>query len=420
MHHDGLRTAVAGPQAGRVVSDGSGSPTSQSPVRAAVGAVATTTAAVLPIFLVGGLAVQIGDELGFSPAGLGVAVALYFGASALVSLPAGWLVERYGDRLTSRAGVLISGGSMLGTALFAHSYPSLVAAMVLSAGGNALGQLSSNLSLARLVPRRRQGLSFGVKQSAIPVATLLAGAAVPTIALTVGWRWAFVAGAALTVLVLPLAPRGPRPTPRPKGGSDRGAERATGPLIVVALGAAFAAASASALGIFLVDSAVAQGIGAATAGAVLTLGGVIGAITRVGGGWLADRRSGNHLAVVAGTLGVGALGLALLAVGGATALVIGTVVGYGLGWSWPGVLNFAVVRLNPAAPASATSITQSGVYVGGCAGPLVFGLIAADSYPSAWLVAAAAMLAAAALMLLGRRLLLAHPAVRATLSTAPR
>jgi MFS family permease len=385
----------------------------QGPVRAAFGAVATTTAAVIPIFLIGGLAVQVSQELGFSPAGLGVAVSLYFGVSALSSVPAGWLVERVGDKLTSRAGVLLAGTSVLCTALFARSYATLLVFMTLSAGANALGQLSSNLSLARSVPKHRQGLSFGVKQSAIPVATLLAGAAVPTIALTVGWRWAFVAGAALAVLVLPLAPNGPRPPPRPAGPRDVRTERATGPLVVVALGAAFAAGSASALGIFLVDSSVAQGIGAGAAGAMLTLGSVVGMLARLGGGWLADRRGRNHLAVVAGTLGLGAGGLALLAVPGVPALVIGTVVGYGLGWSWPGVLNFAVVQLNPKAPAAATSITQSGVYVGGCVGPLLFGMVAARSYPTAWLAAAGAMVCATALMLLGRRLLLAHPSVRA-------
>lgn len=383
---------------------------------AAVGAVATTTAAVIPIFLVGGLAVQISDELGFSPAGLGVAVSLYFGASALIAIPAGWLVERYGDRLTSRTGVLLSGTAMLCTALFARSYLSLVLLIMFSAGGNALGQLSSNLSLARLVPRHRQGLSFGVKQSAIPVATLLAGATVPTIALPFGWRWAFVAGAVLAVLVLPLAPRGPRPAPRPTGTGDRRTERATGPLVVLALGAAFSSGSASALGIFLVDSSVAQGIGAAAAAGMLTLGSVVGMVARLGGGWLADRRRGNHLTVVAATLGLGAGGLALLALPGMTPLVIGTAVGYGLGWSWPGILNFAVVRLNPLAPAAATSITQSGVYVGGCVGPLLFGLVAARSYPTAWLAAAAAMLAASLLVMIGGRLLLAHPSVRATIA----
>jgi MFS family permease len=388
----------------------------QSPVTAAIGAVATTTAAVIPIFLIGGLAVQISRELGFNPAGLGVAVSLYFGASALVSMPAGWLVERFGDRPTSRAGVLISATSMFCTAAFAHSYLSLVGLMIFSALGNALGQLSSNLSLARLVPKHRQGLSFGVKQSAIPIATLLAGAAVPTIALTVGWRWAFVAGAVLALLVIPLAPRGPRPVRVTRSRVDRRSERATGALVVLALGAAFSAGSASALAIFLVDSSVAQGISAGAAGGMLTLGSVVGMICRLGGGWWADRRGGKHLTVVAVTLALGAGGLALLSVPGLPTLIIGTAVGYGLGWSWPGVLNFAVVQLNPKAPAAATSITQSGVYVGGCVGPLLFGLLAAHSYPSAWLAASVAMVCAAGLMLLGQRLLLAHPSVRATLA----
>ena len=53
------------------------------PRRAATGALTTTIACSVPVFLVGGLAVQISQELGFSPAGLGLAVSAYFGASAL-------------------------------------------------------------------------------------------------------------------------------------------------------------------------------------------------------------------------------------------------------------------------------------------------------------------------------------------------
>src|ERR1044071_4120780 len=78
------------------------------PVRAAAGALTTTVAVTLPVFLVGGLAVQISDELQFSPAGLGLAVSAYFGASALASLPAGALVERYGATRIARLGVALA------------------------------------------------------------------------------------------------------------------------------------------------------------------------------------------------------------------------------------------------------------------------------------------------------------------------
>jgi predicted MFS family arabinose efflux permease len=106
---------------------------------------------------------------------------------------------------------------------------------------------------------------------------------------------------------------------------------------------------------------------------------------------------------------VGAAGLALLALPSAAALVAGVLLGFGLGWAWPGLLNYAVVQLNPSAPATATSITQTGVYAGGCVGPLVFGPLAAHAgYPEAWLTAAAAMLAAAALMLVAGRMLTAR------------
>ncbi|MFB9386437.1 MFS transporter [Pseudonocardia petroleophila] len=384
--------------------------------RAVLGAVTTTTVSVLPVFLTAGLAVQISAELGFDPAGLGLVVALFFGVSALASLPCGWLVERYGSGPTSRLAVLGAALVMAAVALFARSYPALVAILLGSAWCNVLGQLAANLTLARYVPADRLGLSFGVKQAAIPAATLLAGASVPAVALTLGWRWAFVMGAGLALAALLVAPRdtaGREPTPATPG------ERATGALSVIGLAAGLAAASSSALGIFLVASAVDQGIDPAAAGLTLTLGSVVGLTLRLLHGWAADRRSGGHVAVVAGSLVLGAGGLALLAVPGTPALVIGTVLGFGLGWAWPGLLQFAVVRLNPSAPAAATSIVQVGVYGGGFVGPVGFGFLAAHvSFPTAWLVGAVTMLVAAALMGLGRRMLVAHQASRSASAIA--
>ncbi|MGW0504682.1 MFS transporter [Micromonospora sp. NPDC003241] len=377
------------------------------PVRAATTAVAVTIACVLPVFLVGGLAVQMREELGFNPAGLGIAVAVYFGVGALASVPSGTLVERWGGGVVARVGILISAGSLLAVAVLARSYPMLLVLLAVAGTANALGQLSSNLLLARHVPTRRQGLSFGVKQAAIPVSTLLAGAAVPTLALTVGWRWAFVAAAGAALATLPLVPsHGPQPVHR----SNRPAGNATVGLVVIGVAATLAAGAANALGTFLVDASVDRGHGPALAGLMLTLGSAVCVAARIGIGWLADRRSGGHVTVIAGLLVVGAVGLGLLAVAGSGALVVGVLLGFGLGWSWPGLMNFAVVRLHPQAPAAATSITQTGVYAGGCLGPLALGpLAAAAGYPAMWLTAAAAMLTAAGLMLTATRLLSARP-----------
>src|SRR5215210_2184397 len=101
--------------------------------QAATGALTTTIAVSIPVFLVGGLAVQISDELGFSPAGLGLAVSAYFGASALASVPAGALVERYGSVAISRFGIGLAAASLMSVAVGARSLWSLVAILALGA-----------------------------------------------------------------------------------------------------------------------------------------------------------------------------------------------------------------------------------------------------------------------------------------------
>jgi len=380
-----------------------------TPLRAAVGALTTTIAVSIPVFLVGGLAVQISAELHLTPVELGLAVSAYFGASALASLPAGALVERWGATRVSRAGIALAGSSLIGVAAAASALWSLIAILALGAGANAMGQLASNTSLSRQVPARRQGFSFGVKQAGIPVSTLLAGAAVPTVALTVGWRWAFVLAGALAFAAILLVPADAGPT---RTAHDNQARQATGALVVIGAAATLAAGSANALSTFLVDSAVVRGIAPGPAGLSLTLGSAVCIAARIGGGWQADRRPGRQVGVIAVLLTCGAAGLALLAVPGTVPLIIGVILGFGLGWSWPGLLNFAVVRLHPQAPAAATSITQTGVYAGGCLGPLGLGALATTTnYPTMWLVAALAMLAAGALMLAGSHLLRRHTTI---------
>jgi MFS family permease len=376
------------------------------PLQAAAGALTTTIACSGPVVLVGGLAVQISADLHFSPAGLGLAVSAYFGATALASVPAGALVERYGSTAIARYGILLSSTSLLAVAALARSLWSLVLILALGAGANAMGQLASNTSLSRHVPVRRQGLSFGVKQAAIPVSTLLAGAAVPLVALTVGWRWAFVLAALGAAGALWLVPSETDETKRSNGA---GGERATAALVVIGLAATLAAGAANALGTFLVDSAVARGIAPGPAGLALTLGSLVCVLARVAGGWQADLLPSRQVGVIAVLLATGAIGLALLAVPGTAALVVGVVLGFGLGWSWPGLMNFAVVRLHAQAPAAATSITQTGVYAGGCIGPLALGaLAAAAGYPTMWTVAAIAMVSASVLMVVGSTMLRRH------------
>src|SRR5690606_32204086 len=129
--------------------------------------------------------------------------------------------------------------------------------LLLSAGAaaNSVGQLAANSTLAGM-PASRQGLAFGIKQAAIPGATLLSGLSVPTIALTAGWRWAFVLAAAVAVGSLALVPPDRH---RATAHQRRTWHRATSALVIVGVAAALAAGAASSMGTFLVDAAVTRG-----------------------------------------------------------------------------------------------------------------------------------------------------------------
>ena len=107
-------------------------------------------------------------------------------------------------------------------------------------------------------------------------------------------------------------------------------------------------------------------------------------------------------------LASGALGYVLLGVGGTWPIVVGTLLAFSMGWGWVGVFFFAIVRLNPGAPAAATGITQTGVYVGALAGPVLFGLLVeANGYPLAWVLAAVSSAGAAGGVAYGRSRVLA-------------
>ena len=376
--------------------------------RAVLLAVAVATATVLPAFLTGGLAVQVRGDMGFGEAALGLAVAVFFVASSVLSAPMGRVVERIGAHRGMRLAAAGSAAALLGVALLARSWSGLVACLLLGGLANAVSHPATHLYLAREVPAGRQGLSFGIKQSAIPAATLLAGLAVPAVALTFGWRWAFAGGAALALVVALLAPAGEAPA----GGGRRIKEARAGDvrtasLVLLALGIGLGSTAATPLGAFVVESSVAAGIREGNAGLLLALGSAVGIVVRVTLGHLADGMSGGRLRLVAAMLGVGVVGFVLLATGAGSLLVIGTLLAFGAGWGWPGLFNFAVVRSNPGAPAAATGITQTGASGGAALGPLLFGVVVeASSYGVAWLACGAMALAALVAILLGRRMVL--------------
>ncbi|CAM01226.1 MFS transporter [Saccharopolyspora erythraea] len=150
-------------------------------------AVVVVGVCVSPVFLVGGLGVQLQQELRFGAATLGVAAAGFFAVAAVSSRVMGSVVERIGYRRGMRLAAASSSLCLLGLAV-APCTGWMLAVLWVAGLPNALGQPAANVMITEGVPVRRRGLGFGVKQSAIPIATLLAGITVPLVALTIGWR----------------------------------------------------------------------------------------------------------------------------------------------------------------------------------------------------------------------------------------
>ena len=359
------------------------------PLRVAVAPLIVSIVIVLPITLLGALFVEIGPEFGLDQAVLGLLAAVFLGVSIVVAPAAGIFSERGGASRALIISALLAALACAGIAAVADSGLGLVPWLVAAGLANAIGQTGTAVFVVQTIPMARQGMAFGVKQATAPLGTLLAGIAVPAIALTVGWRWAFATTAVLAVLAAAAVPRLGRPPhfDHAARGLRRLKRRRT--VLALVLAIMLGVGAASALGVFFVDAAVSAGLSPGTAGWLQAMGSSLGVISRLVVGRAADTMPSGHLRLVAFMMAGGAVGYGLLAVGGDVAIIIGTVLAFALGWGWVGLFFFAVVRLNPDAPGAATGIVQTGDFAGSLVGPVVFGSLAASgTYRNAWFVAA--------------------------------
>lgn len=372
-------------------------------------AVATgvTVACVLPVFLAGGLAVQIRSEFDFGPAVLGVCLAAFVGAQALLSRTFGAAADRMGAGRALMIASLGSASSSVAVAVAVHGPVGLGVALAMAGAANALGQPAASRLLARSISHGRQGVAFGVFQSSKPLAGLLAGLAVPTVALTVGWRWAFVAAALGAVALASLIPRDFRPSVGASRPMPLAPVLPRGVLALLLTGIALGFGAVKVFSAFIVDAGVMAGFRPGTAGMLLAVGSGLAVVARLGVGVLVDRRGVEELRLVAVMLASGAAGFFLLALGRPLAMLVG-VAGVALGaWGYNGVFYLAMTRLLRESPGAITGVMLSGASVGGVVAPVVFGLVVSRfSYALAWgLVGGWTLLGAVAMRVASARVL---------------
>lgn len=388
----------------------SGSMTAQNELQTVAVVVAMVSFVMLPVFLVGALSLQMREDIAITPAQFGLVASVFFLMSAVASLPVGRLAQRWGAVKSLRAAALTAFGGYLAIGLVVQTWRGLFISLGVVGCANAMVHPAGNLAIARGVSTAR-GLAFGVKQAAVPTATLIAGAAVPVAALYVPWRVVFIVvglGTVITAMLASVITETPAPV-TPQGRPANAAVEPGGlvllPLIMVAIGGGLGAAAVNAFSIFFVPAAVSIGWEEISAGRMLFFSSLIAIFLRVAIGRAADRLHSDGILGIVACTAVGAvtfftMGFSQQSAFFATVLIVG----FAIGWSWQGLFQFTVALKNGTQTAVATSIAQAGVWVGGVLGPLSFGAIA-DRYgfTVSFFIGAALQLAAIGFFLYAKR-----------------
>lgn len=338
---------------------------------------------------------QISAEMNVSEGVYGWGLGSFFLAATVGSILLGRLAQRLGPLNQITLALVVTACVQLAIATTAQSFQAIIAFLLVAGFANAANQTAVNLALgqARL---RRLGFAVSIKQSGMPTAALLSGFAVPVLALTVGWRWAYVSGAALALtsadLVRKLVSSARLPTTKTAAmpASSRGS------LVLAAVVGGLLAFSAGSLNAWVVSSGVDAGLSAGIAGLFLGVGASCGVLLRLLCGLRSDAMRVPPMKAAGITGLLGSLGIALLGSRLAGVHVAATLLALGGGWIWPVFTNFGIVRANPDSAGAATGITQMGVYVGVFVGPLTTGaLIERFNYQVMWFVVAASAMVGA-------------------------
>ena len=367
------------------------------------------------------LAPELGRDLGIAPKWVGVFIGLTYAGAMIASLVSGGLIRRYGAIRVSQVCVAVCA---TGIAIVAVVPPAALPLLVVAAIGMGLGYgpitPASSHVLARTTPASRMSLVFSIKQTGVPAGTALAGALLPGLALTLGWRGACVGVAIVGIVVCAAAQsmRAPLDADR-RPDAPISVAGAFAPLAIVfrhralteltLISCAYAAVQVSLttfLVVYLTEALQWTLVSAGFALTAATVGGVVG---RIGWGALADRTRSAR--VVLATIGLLAGACAtLMALAGpqwpvATVVILSAIFGAtAIGWN--GVQLAELARQAPAGQVGL--VTGAGGFVtfaGVVAGPPLFAALAGitGSYSSGFALAAIASIGGALAILTLRR-----------------
>ena len=371
----------------------------------ALGALSVLSVAPLSPFLL--------EALELSRAQVGLFLPAVYLGGVLMSLPAGWLTDRLGVRLTLGGGLLLL-GALVVAAAFARSLPTLLGALVVAGFGFSVLNPSTGKAVIEWFPPRGRGFAMGIKQTGLTLGGLTAALTLPPLALAYGWRYALATAGALPVvaaalvLVIYRTPRtaaASRVTAWPRLAELGVFMRRPGVIVVFVSGLALSTAQSSVLAYLALYTKETFAVSAVAAGQILAVAQLGGTASRLAWGAISDRYFGGRRrpGVVASAL-IGAVAYGLLALGAAlpTASLVPLAFLAGAGaFGWVGLYFTLVAEIGGARYAGLlTGVAVAFAWSGVLVGPPVFGVLLqwTGSYAWPWLaLAIVAVLVAVAL-----------------------
>ena len=358
------------------------------------------------------IAPLIRENLDLSVAQAGSFLSAYYIGPVLMSLPAGWLADRWGVR-----GAMILGQALIALGLFgaaaAPSFPLLAGILVVAgAGYGVLNPTTTKAGMAWFPPRQRATI-VGLKQVGLPFGGALGALIMPPLALAFGWRSAVAVSAAvvggLSLLTWALYRDLPEPETAAPVREKTGfwaVMRNRDLWLVGASTLIFAGVQTVFLSFLVLYLRDVVDIPLVVAAKYLVAAQVSGTIGRVVFGMLSDRLFGGRRRIVLAIAGLGsiacALGLSTTAPGSGPALLVPLALCIGFfGVGWNGVQHTLMAELaGPRAAGTAVGLGLAISSLGVTVCPPVFGLVTerVGGFGAAWVALAVSM--ALALLLL--------------------
>lgn len=370
-----------------------------------LGSLAALAVAPLTPFLLDGL------ELSRMQIGLCVP-AVYLGGVAM-SLPAGWLTERFGVAPLLVAGLTLTGAAVALAALVS-ALPAFLALLVLAGFGFSVLNPTTGRAVFDWFPPGERGLAMGVKQAGLTLGGVASALALPPLAVTFGWRTALAAGGAVSVASAGLVAAIYRGAAgRSATVSLRGPRLADlAPIVrrpgvgaVLACGLALGVAQSSVLSYLVLYARDTFDLSSIDAARLLALAHLGGATGRLGWGVVSDRCFGGRrrpgLAINAL---VAAASFATFALGAAVPPLLASVAAFvaGVGaFGWVGLYFALMAEIGgPRFAGLMTGLSVIFAWGGVLMGPPLFGALVelTDSYRMAWLALTALALVVAAVL----------------------